>query len=58
MEAIKYAKLCLDERTRMFVIHIASIGQHKMSLKMKTAKHRGKIQKLSRKMQKESVEAI
>ena len=54
----KYAKLCLDETTRLFVIHYSSIRHYKKLLKMKTTKNTGEIQKIRRKVLKESVQVI
>ena len=59
MEGIQYAKFCLDDvKTRIFVIKKLSIRHNNMSLTMKTTTSTGKIQKYSRKVREESVDAI
>ena len=51
--------LCLDETMRMLFIHKSSIRRDDKSLTMKTpTTNTGKIQKLSRKVREENVEAI
>ena len=59
MEAKKYAKLVLERTTTKFfiVIHKLSIRHYNKSLTMKTTKNTGKIQKFSRKVREEIVEA-
>ena len=52
-EANKYAKLCLDETTQMFVNHSSSIRHYKKSLTTKTTTYTVKNQKFSGKLRVE-----
>ena len=58
MEAIKYARLCLDVTTGMIIFQKLSINHYNMSLTMKTTTNTGKIRKFDGKVREESVEAI